>query len=271
MAGKKTKPSNLPGYRNPPLNEVVLGLRFAPLERLMIPHIGLFWGSIQKEFPNCEHAAPLSFDPSSSDTATGLPVPRVWLINRPGDRLIQIQRDVFFYNWRQRDENRPYTRHTNIAKSFYRYFNLFDTFIRDNNIGQISIKEVELTYINQIIQSQGWETPRDIGKVFPDFNWRSSIKRFLPVPDGISWRASFPLPDGKGLLKVKVDQGRRRVDETPVLVFELRAIGIGADKSLDGIREWLATAHEWIVRGFADLTGTKVQEEIWKRDDSFTD
>ena len=72
-------------------------------------------------------------------------------------------------------------------------------------------------------------------------------------------------------LSAKVNKGIRKSDERPLFAFELRATGSGADKSLDKMEEWFATAHEWIVRGFADLTGAKVQEEIWKRDDTFRD
>ena len=100
MAKKESEPAPLPSYRNPPVNEVVCGARFAALERFMVPHIGLFWDSVRKDFPNCEHAAPLSVDLSVLDAATGLPIPRIWLINRSEDRLIQLQKDVFFYNWR---------------------------------------------------------------------------------------------------------------------------------------------------------------------------
>ena len=271
MAKKQPEPRALPSYRNPPVNEVVCGARFAALERLLVPHIGLFWSSVRKDFPNCEHAAPLSFGPPVFDAATGLPIPRIWLINRSEDRLIQLQKDAFFYNWRRRDEKKSYPRYRSIIKPFKKYIGHFETFVRENEIGELSINNFELTYINHIIQGEGWKSLSNIGKVFPDCNWKTISSRFLPVPNIVAWKASFTLPEGQGTLSAKVDTGIRKSDERPLFAFELRATGSGAANSLDKMEEWFATAHEWIVRGFADLTGVKIQEQIWKRDDTFGD
>ncbi len=270
MAKTKPEPTPLPSYRNPPVHEVVCGVKFAALERFMVPHIGLFWDSVRKDFPNCEHAAPLSLDPSVFDAATGFPIPRIWLINRSEDRLIQLQRDIFFYNWRRRSKNKPYPRYKNIIKAFEKNIRNFEVFIKENELGELSIKSFELTYINHIIQGEGWKSLRDIGTVFPDCSWKVKSSRFLPVPSTIAWRASFPLPEGQGTLNAKVDRVMRRSDERPLFTLELRATGSGADNSLDNMKEWFNTAHEWVVRGFADLTGRRVQDEIWRRDDSLT-
>jgi len=32
------------------------------------------------------------------------------------------------------------------------------------------------------------------------------------------------------------------------------------------MRNWFDLAHEWIVRGFTDLTEKEMQETIWKRE-----
>lgn len=236
----------------------------------MVPHIGLFWGSLREHFPNCQHAAPLSFDPTATDAATGLPIPRVWLINRDEDRLIQLQKDAFFYNWRRRDETKPYPRYHSIIKPFTKYISQFEAFVRENELGDLTINSFELTYINHIFQGEGWESLGEIGKLFPDCSWKGRSNRFLPIPNSIAWRTSFSLPEDKGTLTAKVDRAIRTTDQHPLLALELRATGSGAVNSLDKMEDWFNTAHEWIVRGFADLTGATIQQKIWKRDDSFT-
>lgn len=63
-------------------------------------------------------------------------------------------------------------------------------------------------------------------------------------------------------------QATRTKDKVPLLVLELmktRAIGESASK--EAIREWFDLAHEWIVRGFTDLTTTEIQK-IWEREDN---
>lgn len=270
MVPSKSKAIVLPSYRKPPVMEVVCGLRFEPLEGFKIPHVGLFWEKVRKEFPNCQHALPLGLGgPSSTDPATGLPVPRVWLINRADDRLIQMQRDVFIYNWRKRKENQPYPRYRRILKSFKRNLDRFTTFLDDHGINLPTPTECELTYINHIVQGQGWQTAADAGKIFRDFNWRSGRSRFLPNPIETAWRTTFALPEDKGRLNVKLEQRTRAIDNMPVLVLELSARGIGSDKSLHALWSWFPIAHEWIVRGFADFASSQIQHEVWERDDDF--
>ena len=120
------------------------------------------------------------------------------------------------------------------------------------------------------MKDEVWNEASDLGKVFPDFKWRSSIKRFLPDPTQIAWSANFPLPEDKGSLMIKSNPGARRTDNAQLIHFEVKALGLGSDKSPDAIWKWFDLAHEWIVHGFTDLTGSDVQQQIWKRDDSFT-
>lgn len=269
MTKKKPERGPLPSYKEPPVNEVVCGLKFAPLQKFMLPHIGLFWKSVLKDFPSCEHAPPLGFV-GSTDSATNIPVPRVWLINQTDDRLIQIQKDIFYYNWRRRPISNKYPRYKSVIKPFKKHLSSFIEFINTNDIGSITPIEYELSYINHIFPEHGWRTPAEFGKIFPDARWRYSKDRFLPDPEQISWRVAFPLPNDSGRLSVKIDSGFRKIDETPLYIMEIKAHGIGASDALNDMWKWFDVAHEYIVRGFADLTSQKIQQRAWKRDDGFT-
>ena len=46
-----------------------------------------------------------------------------------------------------------------------------------------------------------------------------------------------------------------------MFVLDLTTRGI----SNEGIQEWFDMAHEWIVRGFEDLTTSEIQEKVWKK------
>jgi len=48
--------------------------------------------------------------------------------------------------------------------------------------------------------------------------------------------------------------------------LELTAKGLGEEKTNEAIRSWFDLAHEWIVRGFTELTEEEVQKTIWKRE-----
>lgn len=268
MSQRRT-PRKLPSYRNPPLTEVACGLKFQPLEKLTIPHVGVFWESLRKDFPNVQHAAPLGVDEGTIDRTTNLPVPRIWLINKADDRLLQIQRNMFFYNWRRRQASKPYPRYPSIVKQFRRRFSSFIDFLGENDLGSISPIECELAYINHIPRGEGWDSIDGISRILPDFNWQRKESRFLPHPSGISWNWIFDLPSEMGELSVKLQQGIRKIDNTPILTLELRASVNLSEETDYSLWEWFPVAHEWIVQGFADLTGRRVQEGVWKRDDNF--
>jgi len=73
------------------------------------------------------------------------------------------------------------------------------------------------------------------------------------------------LPDEAARLHVTIRHAKLRDSELPVLLLDLTVRGIGKDMSPEGMLEWFDLAREWIVRGFADLTGEEVQKNIWRR------
>jgi len=251
--------NGLPSYKYPPVNEVVCGMRFRPVDKLLIPHIGLLWDKFRADYPLLQHAVPISTAKGEIivDKETKLPIPRVWFLNASGDQLIQFQNDRFYFNWRKRKNEYP--RYQHVISNFEIVFNTVKDLFREFELGKPEPLEYELSYINHIPIDMGWKTIVDLPNVFSDFIWTESTTRFLPTPKQISWVAEFPLLEQKGHLLVSLKHGIKTEDETPVLVFELKAIGFDNGNV---IRNWFDLAHEWIVRGFTDLTTDKMHE-IW--------
>jgi hypothetical protein len=83
----------LPSYRNPPVNEVVCGMRFDIPDKLRIPHIGLLWNKFRADYPIIQHAPPIASAKGELliYPVTGLPLQRVWFINESDDQLAQFQ------------------------------------------------------------------------------------------------------------------------------------------------------------------------------------
>jgi hypothetical protein len=148
---------------------------------------------------------------------------------------------------------------------FRDHLSRFQLFLHEVGLGTPEMFQYELTYVNHIPQGDGWTKVDDLGKVFPDFSWRVGTHRFLPQPERINWQTSFVLPNRAGRLHMTIRRGIRRTDGHPLLLFELTARGIGSDKSPEGMWAWFDLAHDWIVLGFADLTGGEVQKNIWRR------
>jgi uncharacterized protein (TIGR04255 family) len=261
----KNSEDPLPSYKCPPVDEVVCGFRFEPFRELKVSHIGLLWEKFRNEYPKSQHAVPIATDNSLPvDEATGIPLPRIWFISKADNELIQFQSDRFYYNWRHRGDDYP--RYPSVIKNFKKAKGHLDAFVKELQLGTIKPLEYELTYINHIPRGDGWEKIDDLPKVIGDFTWQKEKHRFLPNPTNIAWQVRFELPENKGWLNAKLSQATRKVDSVPSLILELSANGFGEEKTEKAMQDWFDLAHEWIVRGFTELTAREIQERIWKRE-----
>lgn len=263
MGKPQPKKSGLADYDRPPVVEVVYGIKFKPLSGWLVPHIGAFWQSVSDEFPRCEHAPPIMGDSDVVDPATGIPLPRVWLISGDHDRLIQLQPGRFLFNWRHREGAGPYPRYRPLSRKFFSLFDKFQKFVTAHQLGDIELLECELTYRNHVFEQEGWQFPEQIGRVVKHTEWQNRDYRFLPHPSAISWQIRFPFQEQLGELSVKLNPAKRVQDDKQLLVLEMSSRGRPADVPLLHMKGWFSHAHEWIVRGFEDLTTEEVQEELW--------
>lgn len=265
----------MPEYDKPPVVEVVCGMLFHPLKGLLAPHTGELWGRFRSTFPKCAELpliAPAveTFDEQLRTTlqlSDVPPIPRLWFLSEREDRLIQFQRDRLLFNWKRVDPADEYPHFRDVFASFQQYSKELVDFLDATQLGAIDPKQFELTYVNHIDPAVIAGDVSWLGALFPDLAWRADQPRFLRPPEDATWRISFVMPERCGRLHATV---RTLVDaETarPLIRFELTARGIGADKTVAGMPTWFATAHEWIVRGFADLTHLKVQRDAWGRRD----
>ena len=251
--------SALPSYKKPPVNEVICGMRFQTPDNLKIPHLGLLWDKFRNNYPNIQHApqivekGQLLIDVAGG----GTPLPRVWFLNQKDDQLIQVQFDRFYFNWRSRQ--RSYPRYEYIIKQFQDVFKVMEGFFKEFNLGDLVPVEYELSYINHIVQGEGWNNMDDVLKMFSDFTWQQRKERFLSNPLSAAWVAEFPIAENNGLLIVNLKQATRREDNKPLFVLELRAKSDAFSQKHD-YRKWYDLAHQWIVRGFTDLTTENIQK-----------
>jgi uncharacterized protein (TIGR04255 family) len=264
----------LPDYDLPPVIEVVCGLQFAALDGFQATAFGLLWERFRSEYPTCEQQPPLPqvierfgepvAEEPRVEISSGLPLPRMFFVHQRPCWLVQVQSDRFLHNWRKQQETDVYPHFPEVFNRFWAAWERFRGFCQDDKIGTPEINQLEVTYINHIVQGEGWDGTATIGQVFPDLAWRPK-RTFLPSPESAAWKVSFAMPDGSGRLHASLRHAVRRSDMKPVLLCELTARGVPDKLTDDAIREWFHLGREWIVRGFADLTHEKVQKEVWKR------
>lgn len=266
--------AEFPSYEEPPVNEVAIGLQYAPLTGFLAPHVGLYWDRIRAEFPEIEEQPPIQHvvEPKGGEQPpngvqvtlmTKPPLPRTWLVTKDGRNLIQVQRDRFLYNWRKRDPVDKYVRFAPIKEEFFKHWKEFCNFLTECGLSGPALDQCELTYVNRINQGEGWTSMADLERLFTNFTWRPR-SGFLPEPENLGWNLRFALPGEVGRLHAKVVPVRAKPDKPLAIRFALTARGAPSDFKEESISAWFDTAHEWIVKGFVDLVGEGT-DPLWKR------
>ena len=270
MVSQNTDQGVLPRFKKPPVIEVVLGAQFETLKGFLSPHYGLFWEVVRNEYPDVEDKPPLA-EIFEDKQAPGPPLEllelppqrRVFFVHREKNFLLQLQPTRFLHNWRKVKAEDSYPTFAIAEERFQKYWAFLARFVADNKLGALQANQYELTYINHIIEGEG-AFPLAITKYLAAFNWRSDRPApFLPEPGSLAFNARFKLPENKGGLHVSLKHGKRLADAMDVLVLELTARGPAKSDASD-MKGWFSLAHEWIVRGFTDLT-TEVAHRLWDR------
>ena len=267
--------NRLPSYGEPPVSEVVFGVQFSPIEELLAAHIGLYWKRIRDRFPRAEEQAPIGHiverfeeqerSKTRVETRGTPPLPRTWLISEMGDRLLQVQRDRFLHNWREKRRDDVYPRYGSIKKTFLEAWDGFQDFLIEENLPSPVVDQYELTYVNHIRQDKLWQTMGDLSSVFSCLSW-APRGSFLPAPEYVVWQMRFALPDNQGRLRAEAIPARLASDTESIIRFSLTARGISSSGTgPNALGSWYDLAHEWIVKGFSELVSEET-DEVWERE-----
>ncbi len=263
----EAKRSPLPEFDQPPVVETVLGVDFAPLEGWNITMYGRLHQHFREQYPAVQTQEPLppqieDFTPKGQQQVwsfnfSGAPDARCWFIDRTDTQLLQVQADKFLRNWRKR-QGAEYPRYPAISKGFQADWDRFLGFLRAEGLPQPATRQCEISYINHIEQS-----PAALADVFSF--WRRAPERgFLPGPENASFRLSFRVPEKPSRLHVALEPAVRVQDGKELLQLTLTARGRPAGTATGELMEWFNLGHEWLVRGFDELTSVKMHRE-WKK------
>jgi uncharacterized protein (TIGR04255 family) len=157
-------------------------------------------------------------------------------------------------------EEGVYPSYDTVIVDFERLWGEFRTFVAQEQLGDLLPRQLELSYINVIPR----DSIPDKDPVLVDHKRDASRPRFLPDPESFTWRTSYLLPDNGGRLHVLATTARQISTGAPLIRLEISARGIN-DVAADDMRAWFDLAHEWITNGFVDVTTTRIQSEVWRR------
>ena len=255
----------------------MLSIEFLALEKWRSPYAGRYWNQIAAEYPTTEVQSPLpsQIEKFGAEFWQNRPVMRfslanpdfnrIWFIGETPTRLIQVQRDRFIINWRKVRGDEVYPRYREeIRPRFESEWSRFEKFIVEQGLGDIDVQQCEITYVNDILQGQGWNTLADISNIFSQWSDKRT-ENFLPKIETVEFSGSFLMPDEQGRLHFAVQRLSRAIDDKEVIQLRLDSrvekprSGSNAD-----VLEWMDRGRTWIVRGFTDLT-TPAMHHLWQR------
>jgi hypothetical protein len=267
-----------PTFERPPVTEVALSLQFEELSGLTSIHFGPLWDIFRERYPRIEQQPPLArmaerFDETSSQPqlqvqfVTSQMLPRYWFVSESGNELVQVQQDRFAYNWRKNAEDAVYPGYPILRERLIEEIRLFQGFVTDAGVGDLSFDQCEVTYVNQLSPGAVWRRPADIGRVLsfwsddPDvFGDLEAVR--VATQDRRLGAEGAPV----GRLYFEAGTAIRGVDGALILSLNLVGRGAPASASLVDALTMVDAEHDWVIDKFLDVTTEEVQRD-WGRTD----
>lgn len=269
-----------PKFNKPPVVETVLGVQFPELDGFRAVHFGRFGETLGTRYPkvtDCARLNPIHKERFPRAPAIpgphfqvmqGSPLNRTWFTSKTGSELIQLQPDRFLFNWKDQGGNYP-SYETN-SQEFFKEFEAFCKFCeKQEDLSTPQPEICEVTYVNHIDPIND-ETVIDLaGQVYSGLQWKTA-REFLPMPDSVTFNRTYVISDREkpiGRLYVESSIAMRREDKNLFEFILLKLTGrVNHDPSDErDLRASLRIAHDWVVRGFAELTDHNIQQDRWER------
>ncbi len=261
------RPDHLPDFKEPPLDEVVLGVQFAPVPGYASVHSMNVWNLFKAEFPKIQELPVLEpeFETFGGPNAQAGPrihvgtIPvgsRLWFLSDDENHLIQFQPDRLITNWRREPNTRPYPRFEGLAEALEANLGRLAAHFDSEFRYHININQAEVAYIN-IIPVEKFS---DAGAWFKLWNGGAFEVEALNT----SFNEVIQGADGKPFARlshqiqsVVTANGRQRAFRLS-LTFKGRPAGSDVKSAM----EFLAIGRDAIVTRFGEIT-TKEAQSKW--------
>jgi uncharacterized protein (TIGR04255 family) len=172
--------------------------------------------------------------------------------------MIQVQNGRFHFNWIGKGTSDGYPRYSAVMDEFKRYLNLFITFLRERNFGELKADQWEITYINQIPKDTVWKSPSD-WSFFKLLGSAPAETRFINEESfSGDWR--FAIRDRLGRLHAQWKHG---ITSTPDNTKEIEVVWLTltargsinseTEQSTTKIMDGLDLGHNIVVCAFRDF------------------
>jgi uncharacterized protein (TIGR04255 family) len=269
---KVTRSLDLPDFKSPPINEVVMGVQFSAPNGYNQIRASEVWSLFKEDFPSCEEHRPLSPEfetfgrqPGTNMIEIGL-MPgsthsRYWFVSPKSDQLIQFQQDRFLHNWRKLgDQSNQYVRFDTMVVEFEKELrkleNYFDGIIEQ----KLNITQIELSYINTIEINQNASSDDPFAALsFVKLSDRKVETFSFKFQEQILNNASHPVGRLYCEASSRINSAGR-----PIIYLELTVRGVPVNPNIESALEFLITGRKKIVQSFAQITSDEAHK-AWSR------
>jgi uncharacterized protein (TIGR04255 family) len=267
------RPDYLPDFKNPPLNEVVVGIQFSQPKGYQQIFAGKVWELFWEDYPQVQEQPPLqpNFEvfglPSQGTVISHLNFGigsllhnRYWFLTKNGDELIQFQQDRLLHNWRKiGGQESQYPRFESMIERFENEINKFQKYVNSfETQEELQINQCEISYINHITDADGI-------KNFSD--WLNCVNDENMMLDDFNLRFSEVLKDSNdkpiGRLICEAALGITQESKWMIL-FTFTVRGAPDNNTINSALEFIQNGRDLIVRRFSELTTDKAHKK-WGR------
>ena len=243
-----------------------MAFSFVPLS-WSVPHFGAFWSELRKDYPTFEVHSPIGeFNVEFNSVAPGaivnLPV-RCWFKSDQSNRLIQVQNNRFFHNWRRPNPTAQYLHYGELKPVFEKEWSHFCDFVQRYDLGIPNVLSCEVAYINHLDRNLGWDNFSDLSRIFPSVGSFEG-KNFLKKPETISANASYVMAANEGRLHVVIQPAIRQLDGKEIIQLSITGSCRPASSDANELMRCLDSCRGWVVSGFDDLTSPDMHK-IWRK------
>lgn len=259
--------------RHPPLDELVIGVQFRDDVTDDAIALAEYWPKIRNSFPALQKQPPLppaseAFESSGeAEPAIELlmapPAPRYWFVSEDENRLVQLQPNRFFLNWRKRQPEDEYPRYDVLREEFRAHLgDLLDALPEDRRPTAIPTW-CELTYINHVDAAAKRKGHRPLADILRLVS--APPLRALSSPEDTQLQQRHVVfDDGKrpiGRVYITAAPALRSADKTPIYALTLLARLEPRDPTVDGVMATLDEAHRLLLPTFTDVTRPRMHAE----------
>lgn len=262
-------------FEQPPIAEIALSVHFEQLDSLLAPH---FWGIWEEfrgdQFVNIIEQPPVPPtierfpSPPGGETQVNvgnIPIlPRIWFIENNNNRILQVQRDRFTFNWRKIDGGQQYPGFSSVFENFEEFYNRFCQTITNLGVGSVKPLQYELTYIDQLIEGEGWNTLNDLARVYNIFLDSQESSSFWSGVESMNLLTSFPIESLQGRLHFRIVHAIKQPEQKRMLQTDFMARGFPKNAEYP-IEAWFKLAHDQIFDKFFSVFTEEIQTQVWER------